>query len=333
MSEPTNGASAPNSSAPTENLADIGDAVETAVEGNEASEGSHEAAAPVEKAQLEATIKDPKASKTEKKEAQKQLRKIKYQVDGQEYEEEFDPNDDEYMKEQLQFAKVARKRMNEKAILEKELIQFINDVKKNPRKALSDPAIGLDLKELAAQIIEEEIENSKKSPEQLKSEQLENELKELKDQRDREKNEREEQDRIRLTEQEFERLDMQMTQALDKHNFPKTSAVIKRMADYLLIGLEAGKDVTPEDIIPLIREELKNDYKEILNSMPDDDALEEYIGKEFVDRVRKKNIAKAKKSASNPAVKAGAKPASTGQKPEASKEPDKKTTFRQYFGV
>lgn len=316
-----------------EALPAIGDAVENAVSGNQIPETTQESAPQAtDTKKLEATIKNPKASPQQKKEAVKQLKKIKFQVDGEEYEEEFDPNDEEYLKEQLQFAKVARKRMQEKALIEKDVLKFLDDVKKNPKKALSDPAIGLDLKKFAVQIMEEEIENSKKTPEQLALEKAQEELRQLKELKEQEDANRKAADFERIREQEFERYDILMTQALEKNNFPKNPAVIKRMADYMLTGLNAGKDVSPEDIVPLIREDLKNDYKDILNSMPDDDSLEEFIGKEFVDRIRRKNIAKAKKASGNPAIKAGAKTNSTGTKEDKPKE-EKKQNFKSFFGV
>jgi hypothetical protein len=322
------------------NMAEVADTVEQAVESNqeessdqsEGSEPSQELSSSetAEAAKAAATLKNPKASTAAKQEAKKQLKKIMLKVDGEEFEEEYDPNDENYIREQLQLAKVSRKRMQEKALIEKDVLQFLEDMKKNPRKALSDPAIGLDLKKFAEDIIKEEIENSKKSPVQLEKEKLEQELRELKEERDREKSEREEKEKMRLTEQEFERLDTQMSQALEKHKFPKNPAIIKRMADYLMVGLEAKKDISVEDIIPLIKEDLKNDYRDILNSFPSDEDLEEYIGKEFVDRIRRKNIAKAKKGASNPAVKTSAKTLSTGKASEPKKE-EKSQSFKDFF--
>ena len=59
---------------------------------------------------------------------------------------------------------------------------------------------------------------------------------------------------------------------------PNNPAAVERMADYMLIALNSGKDISPEDIVPLIREDFKADYTELLNSMPDDDAIEKFIG-------------------------------------------------------
>lgn len=318
------------------NMAEVADTVEQAVESNQetssddGSEASNEAPVAQEAAKAAAVLKNPKASPQAKQEAKKQLKKIMLKVDGEEFEEEYDPNDENFIREQMQLAKVSRKRMQEKALIEKDVLQFLEDMKKNPKKALSDPAIGLDLKKFAEEIIKEEIENSKKSPEQKKLEEAQEELRAMKEQRDKEKAERDESEKTRLTEQEFERLDIQMSQALEKHNFPKNPAIIKRMAEYLMVGLEAKKDLSVEDIIPLIKEDLKNDYRDILNSFPSDDDLEDYIGKEFVDRIRRKNIAKAKKGNNNAALKTSAKPLSTGKASEP-KKVEKTQSFKDFF--
>lgn len=278
--------------------------------------------------QLKETITDPNVSKQEKKEAVKQLKKLKLKIDGQEIEEEFDLNDDEYLKKQLQLAKVAHKRMNEKSAIEKEVMRFVEDLRKNPRKALSDPAIGLDLKKLAAEIIEEEIENSKKSPQQLEKEKLESELKTLKEEREKEKEEGRKKEFERLKEQEYERYDMLMSKALEKTDLPKSPYVVKKMADYMLLGLQEGKDVSPEDVIPLVREEITEDLKQMFAIMPED-VVEALIGKDVINRIRKKNIAKAKQQ--NPALAAPTKVADTGKVANAEKDNEPKQTFKQFF--
>lgn len=299
----------------------------TSQEAGQDSDGNSEQQVAVE---AKETLKDPKASKAQKKAAEKQLKKLKLKIDGEEFEEEFDPNDDKYLTEQLQLAKVARKRMNEKSLIEKEVVKFIEDLRKNPRKALSDPAIGLDLKQLAAQIIEEEIENSKKSPEQLEKERLQSELQALKEERDREKEDFRKKEFERIKEQEFERYDSLMSQALERSDLPKSPYVVKKMADYMLLGLEAGKDVSPDDILPLIREEIQSDLKEMFAIMPDE-VIEQLIGKDKLNSLRKKNIAKAKQAASNPAVKAPTKTQSTGVTTPT--KADSKQTFKKFFGM
>lgn len=261
---------------------------------------------------------------------EKQLKKLMLKVDGEEFEEEYDPNDEEYMTKQFQLAKVAQKRMQDFSLLQKEVVNFVNDLKKNPRKALSDPSIGLDVKQLAAQIIEEEIAQSKKSPEQREKEQLQAEIQEMKDAREREKTERETREYERLVEQSAEQYDLQIDAALKKTDLPKEDYVVKKIADYLSAGLKAGKDISVDDIMPLVREEIINDVKHLINVLPESE-FDKFFGKELLDRTRKRNVARAKTAktavGANKALDI-AKKAADEKKSNAPKK-----TFKEYFGV
>lgn len=274
----------------------------------------------------------PALSKEEVKKVEKQLKKLKLKVDGKEIEESFDPNDDDYLTKQLQLAKMGQKRASEAAQLQKEVQAFIKALKEDPRKVLADPNIGIDIKQLAAQVIEEEIENSKKSPEQLEKEKLQKELQELRDQQAREKEERDQREFERLQASEYERYDMLMSKALEKSDLPKSPYVVKKMADYMLLSLQKGVDLSPDEVLPLVRQELQNDIKEMFAVMPDE-VIEGIVGKDVIGRIRKKSVAKAKQQTAPPqplskSVK------DTGQKASDKKEePQKKMNFKQFFGV
>jgi hypothetical protein len=259
---------------------------------------------------------------------QKNLKKLKLKVDGQEIEQEFDMNDEEAIREELQMARVARKRMQEYSELQKEVVKFVEDLKKNPRKALSNPTIGVDVKELAARIIEEEIAESRKSPEQLEREKLQEELTRMKEERDREKNEDNARQMERLREQEFERIDIQIDQALSTTDLPKEPYVVKKIAEYMLLGFQEGKDVSPADVLPLVRDEILSDIRHLAEVLPED-TLQEIFG-DVIKKVRKANVAKAKQK-----VAVGSnRPADVAKKAaEATQSTAKKKTFKEFFGV
>lgn len=332
------------SNAPVTSVSDaisgFGDQVDAAVAGN-AQQSTIEAQSTTQSVakDAKATLKDPTASKAEKKAAQKLLNKLTLKVDGEEYEEELpfgipdDPKAIEYMKRQLQLSKMSHKRAQDYSAIQKDVMQFMNDLQKDPIKALSDPLFKdrIDLKKMAASIIEKEIEDSKKSPEQLELEKYKEELKAIKEQQEKDKEYREQSDRERLTEKYAEEYDVQLTQALETNKIPKSPAAIKKFADYMEIAVRAGKDVSVNDLIPLIREELTNDFQEHLNNLPED-KLEEFIGKPILDKLRKKSVAKAKQAAQNPALKGGAKVQNTG-KAETKEEPVKMKTLKEMFGV
>lgn len=321
-------------------ISGLGDQVDAAVAGNAQQSTPEAQSNPQAAAQdAKATLKDPTASKSEKKAAQKLLNKLTLKVDGEEYEEELpfgipdDPKAIEYMRRQLQMSKMSHKRAQEKSAIEKDVMKFLSDLQADPIKALSDPLFRdrIDLKKMAASIIEKEIEDSKKSPEQLELEKYKEELKAIKEQQEREKTDREQSDRERLTEKYAEEYDLQLTQALETNRIPKSPAAIKKFADYMEIAVRAGKDVSVNDLIPLIREELASDFNEHLNNLPED-QLEAFIGKPILDKLRKKSVAKAKQAAQNPALKGAGKAPNTGKATEK-EEPIVKKTLKELWGV
>lgn len=272
------------------------------------------------------------SQKQEKKdEIKKQLKKLKLKVDGKEFEEEVNLDDDEYLTKQFQLAKAAQKRMSEKAELEKEIHHFLTELRKNPRKVLSDPNLGVDIKAIAAQIIEEEIANAQKSPEQLEKEKIEAELRALKEEREKEREESRVKELNRLQEQEFQRYDMLVSDALEKSDLPKTPFVVKKMADYMLLGLEKGLSLEPKDVIDLIRDDIQGDIKEMFSVMPLE-VVEQIIGKEIIDKLRKKRVAAAKQTPPPPVNKSIV---DTGEanKPKEEVKEKKKINYKDFFGV
>lgn len=299
-------------------------AAPAAVESPIESQESIESANPAESQAAASEASAPKES-----EIKRNLRKLQLKVDGKVLDQEIDLDDNEYLTKELQKARAFDKRSQEYSQLEKEVRSFVEELRKNPRKILSDPTVGIDVKKLAADIIEEEIANSQKSPEQLQREKLEAELKSLKEEREREKEESRTKEFERLQEIEFERYDTLMAKSLENSDLPKSPYVIKKMADYMLMGLQNNIDVTPDDVLPLVREEMQGDLKEMFALMPDE-VIEALVGKDVFNRIRKKNVAKAKASPPQPLNKSV--PDSGASKRDAKSASDKKQTYKDLFG-
>lgn len=288
-------------------------------------------------ADAQATLNDPNASKAEKVEAKKTLKQLTLKVDGKEVVQDlpFDLPDDpkivEWMQRELQMSKMSGKRAEYAKGLEKDIQQFLTDLKADPIATLSDPNISIDLKKLAEKVMLTEIEESKKSPEQK---QLEKERKELKAERDsieKDKKDRESQENQRLQEKYEQEYDSQISAALDSNKIPRSEAAVKKILAYAELAVAANKDVSINDIIPLVKDELAQDAKMHIEALGDD-QIEEFMGKAFMDRVRKINVAKIKKANANPAVNAPAKVADSGKKTTEDKRTEKKVTMKQFFG-
>lgn len=270
--------------------------------------------------------KSSKKAKEEKKKEEKRLKKLKLKVDGKEIEEELDLDDDETLTRHLQMAKLGQKRAQEKAELEKNVENFLKALEADPWEAMK--RMGKDPEKLIEDYINAQIEASKKSPEQLEKERMENELKALKAEREREKKELEERERTRLEEQYFQQFDLEMEQTLSKSDLPKTPYVVKKMADYMYVALEAGKNVKPEDVVDIVREELHSDLNELFTSLPED-KIEELLGEQVINKLRKRRIAKAKEANKNLPTKAP----ETGNNSKVEKQDkNEKKSFKDFFG-
>lgn len=273
--------------------------------------------------------KEPKLTKKAEKEVEKRLKKLKLKVDGKEFEEEIDLDDDEALTRHLQMSKMGQKRAQEKAQLDKELKQFFAAMEEDPFSVLSKE-MGMDVEAQIQKYIDKQIENAKKSPEQIEREKMENELKSIKAERERERQESEARQKELLIQQQYEHYDIQMEQALNKSSIPKTPYVVKKMADYMIVAVENGYDLSPEAAVALVQEEMDSDLKEMFGSLSED-KIESLLGDQVLNKLRKRRLAKAKESQAA-VQKPNIQDTGRNAKTESKKEGDK-VSFKKFFGV
>lgn len=287
---------------------------------------------------------DEEPSASEIKDIKKEVRRLKQltiKYNGKEHIEELPfeiedtPEAVDWMKKQLQLAKLSQSKSQSYSQLEGEIKSFIEELRTNPRKALSNPNVGVDIKKLAADVLQEEIDNSAKSPETLEREKLEAQLKELTSERDKEKEDRRQADYERTLNQEYERYDLAMTKALEGSDLPKSPYIIKKMADYMMLGIKNGMKVEPKDVLPIVREEMQSDLKEMFAVMPAD-VINKLLGNETYDKVRKHRLSRAKggkpSGKKNPATRKALKDVGAPASSSANKAEDGQT-FKDFFGI
>lgn len=273
----------------------------------------------------EAKLAKKEAKKEEKKANKK---KLKIKVDQKEEDVELDLDNEEELKRQIQLARVAQKRMSEMADLKKDVTDLLTRLNQDPFSVLGDPenGLGLNVDEIVKQYVEKRLQEMEKSPEQLAKEKMEAELKALREEKQRIAQEREKERQEAALQAEIVKYDNMITDALSNSEFKKpTPYLVKKMANYLELGIQNGIDVTPADVLPLVREEIQNEIKELINSAPDE-VIEAMFGKEIFNKMRKKNLARAKTIA--PTHASSIKDA--GEK-QQSKEEKQKLTYKQYL--
>jgi len=227
------------------------------------------------------------------KEAQKLMKKYELKVRGKTVTREYDLSDDDFMKSQFQLAEVARVEMQNSAELKKAYQKELERFKAKPWEVLKE--LGFDPDEMAEMRIQQRIEEMKKSPEQLEQEELREELRVARAEAKQNKEEKESIERQKMQEQASVQINDEIGRAISAHkSLPNSPYIVKRVADSMLWAMNNGfEDVTAEDVVPLVEQEMRSEMGQLYDEMPEE-LLENFIGKKNIDRMRKRRVAQVK---------------------------------------
>jgi uncharacterized membrane-anchored protein YjiN (DUF445 family) len=267
---------------------------------------------------------DADATKEEIKAAKK---KFQIKANNKLREVEIDLSNEKEIQKYLEKAFAADERFEEAAQVRKNAASLIDALKNNPRAILSHPDIGVDIKALAQQILNEEAEEAVKTPEQRELEAMKKELEESRAEKKKAEDLKREAEMQKLQEQTLNEITEGITGALEKSSMPKSPYIVKRMADAMLEAVQLGyHDVTPEQILPYVEEQITSEIKRLFEESPDE-VLEKFVGKKKLDGYRKTRVEKAK-------AKMNSLPKKIEDigKVEQLKEEPKKQSFSSMFG-
>ena len=246
--------------------------------------------------ELKEEIEDAIDNGATKEEVKSMIREFELKVNGKTFNKKIDLSDEEAVKRELQKAYAGQMAMQQKAELEKSLEERVGLWKKNPSSMFKD--LNMDVEEYLNSYMEEKLEESKKTPEQLEREQIQKELTEAR--------RREKQLAERIKSAEYERLQEQaakelnddITSALDAHSdLPKSPRVVAKIADTMQWALNNGfDDVTAADVMPTVKKEIESEIQDMFEGMPLE-VIEAYIGKKTFDRFREDKLKKVQKKA------------------------------------
>lgn len=230
--------------------------------------------------------------------------KYKVKIDGQEVELGLDD-----LKKYASMGKAAQKRMEEAAnvrkendTLKKEIQTFFEMLKSDPLSILQDDSLGLDVKKLAEEVMNKEIERAKKSPEQLEIERLQKELegknkreKELEDNKKRSEYEK-------MQNEAAASIEKDILEALETKELPKSPYVMNRMIGMMHLAAKEGIKLTAKDVLPIVKKQIHEDFKNVSGLMPEE-QLEAILGEDKVKALRKRYLAKVKQTQSAKDIK------------------------------
>jgi hypothetical protein len=275
-------------------------------------------------------VVDPKADKKEDKAAKaaSAKKKFKLKVDGKEEDFEFDPTNEEELIKQLQLSRVGHKRMQSEAELRKGIDELVTLLRTDPLKVIADPRLNIPdetRKKMAQAIIDNEIEELSKTPEQKEKERLQKDYERLKQEVENEKKAREQAEMAKLTQEQRQSLDTEISDAIESSGLPKNARTVRYMAEALSFCLQNNLDLNAKDLVPFIKKQTLTEFKEMISALPDDE-FESWLGKDQISRLRKRSIAR-RNAAVDPA---------TAIKPTGSEAPKQeqapRVSMKAFFG-
>lgn len=262
-------------------------------------------------------------------EVRSMIAKFDLKVNGKIVEKEIDLSDRDAIQRELQKAAAFNQTAQEAAQLKKMYEQEIQRLQSNPWDVLKE--LGLDPEELNERFLDERIEEMKKTPEQKADEAMKKELAEarqrLKEIEEKEQS-AEEQRKIEAAEAS---LSEEITEALSAHaTLPPTQKTVSRIADALLHAMDFAEEngydanaISVADVIPYVEDEYRKEMRNLLDNAPEQ-MLEEYVGKQNIERLRKNKVANFK---NNP--KQVVKETANSVKKES--KPKEKVSMSDYF--
>ena len=289
----------------------------------EQEEGSEQFAnSGAEVEQLKGEIEEAIEDGASEEEVKDMIREFELKINGKTVKKRIDLNNEDEVKRQLQLAAAGQSAMQSKAELEKAIRAEYDKLLGDPARFLQEN--GIDPRDFSEKYIEQLINESQKSPEQVEKEKYMKELEEARREADRLKQEKQDAEFQRMQEQAAVQLDEEISDALDSiTSLPKSPYVVKRFADTLLWAMENGHpDVTAKDIAPIVENELTSEFNNLFDALPEE-AFAKMIGKKNLDRLRKKRVAAATRK---PKVQETARRQDSGDK-----KPKKPIKMKDFF--
>ena len=225
-----------------------------------------------------------------------QKEKIKLLIDGEESEEEVDWNDRESLKNKIQLAAAAKKRMAQAKEQTHKAMSIIKELESDPENVLRK--LGPKGREIAEKYLLS----------QIKDDMLTDEQKELRDLRlERQRNqerEAKEKETVETSERQKKEYDIAqgyqatIIDALNKTGLPKTPKLVARTAEIFKHNIQHGLELSPEMLAKEVKSERLAELKAIINDA-DGPQLIEMFGEEMAKKIRRHDIMKLKERQSS----------------------------------
>lgn len=216
------------------------------------------------------------------------VRKFIVKVNGQEQE----VTEDELI-QGYQTRKASDEKFREAAMSKKQAEEFINLLRTNPRKVLTNPDLGIDMRKLAEEYLVEQMEEEMMDPKDKELRDAKRQLQEIEDEKKRKAKEEEESQAVQLKEKYSQEYSSQIVDALQSSGLPKSEHTVKRMAYYMHQGLQRGYNLSAKDVVGLVKQDYIDEQKSLFGQL-DGDMLVQLLGDDVANKIRKYDVGRVK---------------------------------------
>lgn len=209
-------------------------------------------------------------------------------------------------------------RKNKESIrIKQQAENFLKALRENPFEVLSDPRLGIDVRKAAEQYLFGIIQQEALPKEQRELLMAQKRIRDLEDEKLQRSNSDEEQKFYQLTAEYKKQISNQIVKAIEASDLPKTRETVKRIAYYLQNDLERERNRSISDIIPLVREDYINEFKNFSGILKDEELISS-LGENTLKKIREYELKKFKSEQNS-------RPAMISSEPAKVKESEKLT--------
>ena len=274
---------------------------ELAASEEESEEGSEEVEVKAEtEEELEEEIEEAIKDGAGEEEIKSMMRQFVLKVDGKEIHREIDLNDEDAIRAELQKAYKGQKTMQEKAEQEKLFGEFLEGVKADPFKMMKMLDPNFDPVEYSSSYFDDMIKEQELDPKEREARDNQREFEEIKAERDRLKEERESEKNQRENAALAAEIETDIMSALDGDNeLVADRETVAMVAGHLHWAASRGIDISAKEVLPTVKEEIKQQFQKAAGRLKSPDLLKRYMGDNLMEKLRQERVQTNQKKVPN----------------------------------
>ena len=270
--------------------------IEAAQEEGIAEENSEESEEVIEvkaesEEELEEEIEEAIEKGASEEEVKSMIRQFTLKVDGKEFTKEIDLSDEEAVRAELQKAYKGQKTMQEKAEQEKLFGEFLEGVKADPFKMMKMLNPDFDPIEYSSSYFDELLKESELAPEEREAKARQREFEETKAELDRMKKEAQDKKDQEENAAIAREIEADIMSALDADDeLVADRETVAMVAGHLHWAAERGIEISAAEVLPTVREEIKQQFQKAAGRLKSPQLLKKYMGDNLMEKLRQERV-------------------------------------------